>query len=73
MNHFHYKYILFVIAVFFVVIPTYAYDPNDFLNEYCADGYDMTFNDQHENIFLHSRGYSSDSHYAASIQEHRDK
>lgn len=51
MNHSYYKYILFVIAAFFVVIPTYAYDPNNFLNEYCAEGYDMTFNDQHENIF----------------------
>lgn len=51
MNHSYYKYILFVIAAFFVVIPAYAYDPNNFLNEYCAEGYDMTFNDQHENIF----------------------
>lgn len=29
-----------------------AYDPNNFLEEYCAEGYDMTFRDQHENIFL---------------------
>lgn len=51
MNHFNYKYIPFVIAALFFVIPVYAYDPNNFLNEYCAEGYDITFNDQHENIF----------------------
>lgn len=51
MNHSYYKYFLFVIAALFVVMPVYAYDPNNFLNEYCAEGYDMTFNDQHENIF----------------------
>lgn len=29
-----------------------AYDPDNFLEEYRAEGFDMTFNDQHENIFL---------------------
>ena len=29
-----------------------AYTPDNFLAEYSAEGYDMTFNDQHENIFL---------------------
>lgn len=29
-----------------------AYSPDNFLAEYSAEGYDMTFKDQHENIFL---------------------
>lgn len=44
--------ILLTICVPYRVPYMMAYSPDNFLAEYRAEGYDMTFNDQHENIFL---------------------
>lgn len=44
--------LLFMIISYSSALTVLAYTPDNFLAEYSAEGYDMTFNDQHENIFL---------------------